>query len=238
VDTYIDQRRPSRPVGQNLADSLSSPAKNHPPGSISMREKICLGGSFNPIHHGHLICARVAAEAVGAKTIVVFPAGSPPHKPAHPDLALPQDRLEMCRRAVAGIPGFEIDDRELRRTGPSYTIYTARELRKDCWKEVSWLIGADMLNTLPSWHDAQALLREVRFIVMARPGFQFAWDALPTPFQSLRDNVVPVPQLDISSTDIRNRVRSGLPIDFYCPPAVCRYIHDHRLYQLPEKPAK
>jgi len=203
-----------------------------------MREKICLGGSFNPIHNGHLICARAAAEAVGAETIVIFPAGSPPHKPAHPDLAPQQDRLEMCRLAVAGIPGFEVDDRELRRTGPSYTIHTARELRKDGWSEVSWLIGADMLNTLPSWHEAQTLLREVRFVVMARPGFQFAWESLPTPFQSLRDNVVPVPQLDISSTDIRNRVRVGLPIDFFCPPAVCRYIHDHRLYQTAEKPAK
>ena len=203
-----------------------------------MREKICLGGSFNPIHHGHLVCARVAAEAVGAKTIVIFPAGVPPHKPAHPDLASSHDRLEMCRLAVAGIRGFEVDDRELRRTGPSYTIDTARQLRKEGWREVSWLIGADMLNILPTWHEAEALLREVRFIIMARPGFQFAWDSLPTPFQTLRDNVVSVPQFDISSTDIRSRVRTGLPIDFYCPPAVGRYIHDHRLYQTPETPAK
>jgi nicotinate-nucleotide adenylyltransferase len=201
-----------------------------------MQEKICLGGSFNPIHHGHLLCARAAAEAVGARTVVIFPAGAPPHKPADPQLASSQHRLQMCRLAVAGIPGFEVDDRELHRTGPSYTIDTARQLLKDGWNEVSWLIGADSLNTLPFWHDPEALLREVRFIVMGRPGTHFAWDSLPAAFQPLRDNLVQIPQLDISSTEIRRRVSANLPIDYFCPPAVCRYIHDHRLYQTPRTP--
>jgi len=196
-----------------------------------MQEKICLGGSFNPIHHGHLLCARAAAEVLGAKTIVIFPAGTPPHKANDPDLASQQDRLQMCRLAVAGNPGFEIDDRELHRSGPSYTIQTARQLHEAGWSEIRWLIGADMLNFLPNWHEPDSLLREIEFIVMARPGFQFNWDSLPANYQLLRDKIVEVPQIDISSTEIRRRVGKGLPIDFLCPPAVCRYIRDHRLYQ-------
>jgi nicotinate-nucleotide adenylyltransferase len=196
-----------------------------------MQAKICLGGTFNPIHHGHLLCARAAAEAVGAKTVVIFPTGTPAHKSAHPDLATAQDRLQMCRLAVAGINGFEVDDRESRRSGPSYTIDTARQLKASGWDEVAWLIGADMLNSLPTWHEPDALLREVRFIIMARPGNEFAWATLPPAYQALRSNVVTVPQIDISSTQIRQRAGAGLPIDYFCPPAVCRYIADHRLYQ-------
>ena len=196
-----------------------------------MREKICFGGTFNPIHHGHLVCARAAAEAVGAKTVVVFPTGLPAHKPDEAGLASPRHRLEMCRLAIAGVGGFELDDREVRRSGTSYTLHTVRQLRQDGWSDVDWLIGADMLNTLPSWHQAEALLGEVRFIIMARPGTDFAWSTLPPAFQALRKNVVQVPQIDISATEIRRRVGAGLPIDYLCPPAVCRYIADHRLYQ-------
>ena len=196
-----------------------------------MREKICFGGTFNPIHQGHLICARVAAEAVGAKTVVIFPAGQPAHRASPADLAPAADRLEMCRLAIAGINGFEIDDRECRRPGNTYTIDTARELKRDGWPEVAWLVGADMFNTLHAWREADALLREVRFIIMARPGTQFAWDKLPPAIRNLKPNVVDVPQIDISATEIRRRVGIGLPIDFFCPPAVCRYITDHRLYR-------
>jgi nicotinate-nucleotide adenylyltransferase len=196
-----------------------------------MREKICFGGTFNPIHHAHLLCARAAAEKVGAKTVVIFPTGSPAHRAGQTDLAQSAHRLEMCRRAVEGIDGFEVDDRECRRPGATYTIDTARELKKDGWSEVTWLIGADMLNTLPTWHQADALLREVRFIVMARPGTAFAWDKLPPAVRALEKNVVEVPQIDISGTEIRRRAGSGLSVEFFCPPKVCRYIAEHRLYQ-------
>jgi nicotinate-nucleotide adenylyltransferase len=204
---------------------------NHPEARQSMRKKICFGGSFNPIHHGHLVCARAAAEVAGAAGIVLFPAGSPPHKPGQRDLAGAEDRLEMCRRAIASAGGFEIDDRETRRAGPSYTIDTAAELKRAGWDEVTWLIGADMLNFLPSWHRVEELLKEVTFLVMARPGAELQWAALPPAFQKLRGNVVEVPQIDISATDIRKRVAAGLPIDFLAPAEVCRYIAEHRLYR-------
>jgi nicotinate-nucleotide adenylyltransferase len=193
--------------------------------------KICLGGSFNPIHHGHLLCARMAMEATGATGIVLFPNRVPPHKIHQADMAFPQDRLVMCRLAIEDIPGFEIDDRELHRPGPSFTIDTARELKRAGWDKVAWLIGADMVNILPQWHESARLLEEVHFIVMARPGWDFNWQTLPPSFQQLRNNVVSVPQIDVSSTEIRRRVRAGLPIDFLTPPAVCRYIKDRGLYR-------
>lgn len=196
-----------------------------------MRKKICFGGTFNPVHHGHLLCARAAAEAVGAGEIVLIPTGSPPHKPGQSDLAGSGDRLEMCRLAIAGIGGFAIDDRELRREGPSFTIDTARELRREGWGEVVWLIGSDMLNMLPRWHEPEGVLAEVRFLIMARPGAKLGWSALPAGFQKLQNNVVEVPQIDISATEIRRRVKAGLPIDFLTPAAVCRYIAEHRLYR-------
>jgi nicotinate-nucleotide adenylyltransferase len=88
-----------------------------------------------------------------------------------------------------------------------------------------------MLNTLPTWHQPVALIQEARLLIMARPGWTFDWDSLGPQFQALREQVVQVPQIDISATEIRQRVRTGLPIDYLTPPAVCRYIHDRKLYR-------
>ena len=196
-----------------------------------MREKVCFGGTFNPIHHGHLICARAAAEAVGAKTVVVFPAGIPAHKAGEEQIAPADDRLEMCRITLSSQAGFELDDREVRRAGPTYTIDTATQLKRQGWTEVHWIIGADMVNFLPRWHEIDQLLQVVQFIVMARPGWKFEWDRLPKAVQRLKENIVEVPQIDISATEIRRRVKAGLPIDYLCPPEVCRYIEQRGLYR-------
>jgi nicotinate-nucleotide adenylyltransferase len=195
-----------------------------------MLNRICLGGSFNPVHLGHLLCARAAAEAVGAAQVVLFPSGLPPHKSPQ-DIAPANDRVEMCRLAVRSATGYSVDDREIRRPGPSYTIDTVRELKSEGWDQAAWLIGADMLNMLPQWHQADALLAEARFVVMARPGWVFDWASLPASFKALRKSVVEVPQVDISATEIRVRIRAGLPIDFLTPPAVCRYIEERGLYR-------
>src|SRR5208282_2668157 len=133
--------------------------------------KVCLGGSFNPVHLGHLLCARAAAEAIGVQKVVLIPTAISPLKLREKDLAPSADRLEMCRLAIQGIPDFELDDREIRRGNTSFTIDTARELRQSGWPEVIWLIGADLLSGLPKWHEPDALLAEVRFVLMARPGW-------------------------------------------------------------------
>jgi nicotinate-nucleotide adenylyltransferase len=198
--------------------------------------KLCLGGAFNPIHHGHLICARAVAEAAGLDTVVLVPNHVPPLNKLHPqaiplELASPQDRLQMCRLAIADADGFEVDDRELRREGPSYTIDTAHQLLRDGWPQVHWLIGADQVQILPKWHEATELAKLVHFLVMGRPGSVIDWDTLPAQFRFLADRVIPAPAMDISSTLVRRRVAEGLPIDFLTPPAVCRYIEDHGLYR-------
>src|SRR5687768_763368 len=198
---------------------------------LTCMKTLCLGGSFNPIHHGHLICARAVMERAGYQRVMLIPSHQPPHKPGHANLAPAEDRLRMCQLAVQGSATFALDDLELRRSGPSYTIDTARELKQArAWPEVHWLIGTDMLNYLPKWHRAEDLIREVHFVVMARPGFAFDWQNLPAEFQPLREHVIDAPLIDISSTQVRERVRAGLPIDYFTPTAVVEHIRANRLY--------
>jgi nicotinate-nucleotide adenylyltransferase len=201
---------------------------------------LCFGGSFNPIHHGHLISARAAAEGAGYDHIVLVPSSQPPHKPGDVTLAAPEHRLAMTKLAVAGDPLFSVDDLELRRSGPSYTIDTVREFKRRAGKgrqQVDWLIGADMLLSLPSWHESMQLLREVHFVVVARPGWVFQWNALPQEYRKLQENVVEAPLIEISGSVLRSRVAAGRSISYFTPPAVCRYVRDHRLYQTPASPA-
>lgn len=192
--------------------------------------KLYFGGSFNPIHFGHLRCATAVAEAGRFSRVVLIPSAHPPHKPADPALAPATDRMAMCQLAVSGNSLFEVQDRELRRSGPSFTIDTARELRAEGQNPINWLIGADMLRLLPQWHQAEALVREVNFVIVARPGWNFDWNTMPQAFRSLESHVVTAPLIDISATDIRARVRVAQPIDQLVPAPVARYIKDHRLY--------
>jgi nicotinate-nucleotide adenylyltransferase len=137
----------------------------------------------------------------------------------------------MCKLAVAGVCGFEVDGIESQRTGPSFTVDTARELKRRGAGSVNWLIGSDNLYDLPLWHDLPGLLREVEFTVMARAGWTPDWNSLPAELRQLESRVATVPQIEISSTDIRRRVAAGLAIDFLTPPAVCEYIRDQGLYE-------
>lgn len=145
-------------------------------------------------------------------------------------------RLQMCRLAIQttdphrGVQ-FDVSDIEIQREGaPSYTIDTVRQLKQQGWPSVSWLIGADMLNYLPKWHQSAALLEEANFAIMARPGVPIDWNALPPEFSKLQKNVVPAPLLEISSTEIRCRVRQGQAIDYLTPAGVVDYIYSQRLY--------
>jgi nicotinate-nucleotide adenylyltransferase len=193
--------------------------------------KLCFGGSFNPVHHGHLICARAVAEAKGFDQVVLIPSALPPHKLHATELAGPEHRLAMCRLAVAGDPAFDVSDLELTRPGPSYTIDTALELRRRGWDRIAWLIGADMVPILPKWHRPDELLREVDLVVMARPGWSLDWSALPQPYQRLADQVVEAPLIDISATMIRRRVAAGRPIRYLAPHPVIDYIDAQGLYR-------
>jgi nicotinate-nucleotide adenylyltransferase len=190
-----------------------------------------LGGSFNPIHHAHLICARAAAEAMGFDRILLLPSAVPPHKTNQRKLAGSADRLHMAELAVAGHALFAVSDLELRRSGPSYTIDTVRQLKANGESQVHWLIGADAVMQLPGWREPEALLHEVTFVVMDRPGTAVEFSRLPPAYRRLESHRVTVPQLDISSSEIRRRVQAGLSIDFLTPPAVVEFIGQRGLYR-------
>ncbi len=193
--------------------------------------KLVFGGTFNPIHYGHLRCAQAVAEREDFDRVVLIPSAQPPHKPDTADVAPAADRLAMCQLAAEGNELFEVCDIEMRRGGPSYTIDTAQELLRQGWETVHWLIGADMLLYLPKWHRPLKLLSEVDFVIMARPGFTIDWSLLPGEFRQLQKHVVEAPLVDISGTDIRHRIRAGEPIDHLVPEAVAQYIGDRRLYR-------
>lgn len=192
---------------------------------------LCFGGSFNPIHYAHLRCCSEVAELRGSRQVLLIPTALSPHKLGHSDMASAEDRLTMCRMAAQSDPRFMVSDIELRRSGPSYTIDTVHQLQAQGHPRIEWLIGADMLAILPKWHRARELIRDATILIMARPGSPIEWESLPAEFQSLRENVVPAPLMDISATEIRRRVRVGEPIDELVPSAVAAYIHERGLYR-------
>jgi nicotinate-nucleotide adenylyltransferase len=190
---------------------------------------LCFGGTFNPIHHGHLICARFVAESVGFDRVLLIPSAQPPHK-AGDAIVAASHRLAMCRLAVAGEALFEVDDLELQRSGPSYTVDTAGVLKKRGMERVYWLVGADMVRYLPTWHDSERLRQEVDFVVLERPGSVIEWDSMPPSWRALRQNVVSAPLVDMSATEIRRRVKENRSIAYLTPEPVVRYIREHGLY--------
>jgi nicotinate-nucleotide adenylyltransferase len=216
------------PNDSSTTPNPSAAAGAHP------RRRLCFGGTFNPIHHGHLLCARAIAELSGFDRVTLIPSAEPPHKtsrPGMPDLASAQDRLAMCRLAVEADPLFEVNDVELKRSGPSFTIDTARELKRQAWPDVSWLIGGDTVDKLPSWHEALNLLAEVRFVIMGRPGSSIDWSLLPEPYQVLKSQVFVIPLIEISASEIRSRLYDGRSVRYLTPDPVTAYISNRGLYR-------
>ena len=185
------------------------------------------GGSFDPVHHGHLIVARVAAESLGLDELRFLPAREQPFKQGRHG-APAADRAVMLELAIAGSPGFAIERTELDRPGPSYTVDTLEALRaREPAANWTLLLGADAAAELGAWHRAGELPRMARIIVFGRPG-------APIPASPLIAGSVAVPAVDISATEIRRRVRTGLPIRYWVPDAVAEYMVRHRLYLDPE----
>ena len=195
------------------------------------------GGSFDPIHHGHLIVARSIAEQLGLRRIVLVPAAQSPHKSRI--CASGAQRLEMIRLAIAGEAMFEVSDVEISRGSPSYTFETLEELRRRHGRQtpLAWVIGADMLADLPKWLHARELIEQFEMIIAARPSvidldqtlIQLE-KSLGAPEGRLRRWVVRNPLIDISATDIRQRIASGKSIAYLVPPAVCNYLFSTKLY--------
>ena len=206
-----------------------------------MSERIGIfGGSFNPVHCGHLILAQDALEHMGLARVVFVPAAQPPHKPAVP-LAPPGDRLEMLRLAVAGDPRFEVSDEEIRQGGISYTVDTLRRFRANHPDAAPYfIIGGDSLRELHTWREIETILTLAEIVTIARPGVDLGrLDAatlrLPDPWPArLAANCVMGHLVEISSTDIRGRVARGRSIRYLVPDAVERYIQRMNLYDRQE----
>ncbi len=193
---------------------------------MSTLQKIGLfGGSFDPVHLGHLLVAQAACEEAGLQRLFFIPAAQSPFKPATMP-TLPVERLRLLRLALAGKSNYEIDDQETRRGGVSYTIDTVRDyVRRFPGAELFYLIGADHVPSLPKWRESAELARLVKFLVIPRPGQAEA--AFAPPFQGRALKGFP---LGVSASEIRARVKAGLSIDYLVAPAVAEAIRNYRLY--------
>ncbi len=182
------------------------------------------GGSFDPVHLGHITVVEAAAKALDLDVVNVIPAFRQPFKPL--PLAPPKDRLAMLQLAVGNSPRLVVDARELERGGTSYTIDTLEDLRATFPDDaLTLLIGADSADALPTWRSARRLRELASIAVLTRPGAK-------APSNDLVDCVVPVPAVDVSATDLRNRVGRGEAITGLVTTSVEAYIGDHGLYRL------
>jgi len=203
-----------------------------------MTQKIgILGGTFNPVHQGHLILAQDGLEHFGLDRVLFIPCAQPPHKTTE-HLVAPEHRLAMLRAVVADDPRFEVSTVELERGGPSFTIETLKVLRRMHPGDVFYfMIGTDALLELHQWRAIGELLELCEFVTMLRPGFpvehltEERLNLSPPWSRRLLENLFPGHAADISSTDIRRRVVTGRSIRYLVPDAVARYIAAQGLYR-------
>jgi len=188
------------------------------------------GGTFDPIHLGHLRAAENAREALALDLVAFVPSAVPPHRvsPASP----PGDRLEMTRLATTPYAGFAVWDDELRRSGPSYTVETVDAIvRARASDSFVLVVGADTWPEIPSWREPERLLSLVEVAVVERPGFRSGPEPKP-PFASSRGvRHVSGPGLPLSATAIREQARAGHSVRFLVPDAVADYIAERGLYR-------
>ena len=206
-----------------------------------------LGGTFDPIHVGHLDAADAARSALALDEVLLIPACDPPHRPSDPH-ASAYHRFAMAALAIDGRDRYRLSDLELRRGGPSYTALTLRELHDRGWRpsQLFFIVGADAFAEIATWHDYPAILDACHFAVIARPGMAATTALGRTP--GLASRVRPIAELagkdgstavvlveaktsPVSSSDIRSRLAGGKPLDGLVPSPVAHYIHLHHLYK-------
>jgi nicotinate-nucleotide adenylyltransferase len=187
------------------------------------------GGTFDPVHYGHLRPVEAARAELGLESVLVLPNPLPPHKLAEP-LTPYVHRKEMLRLALSEFPRLTIADYEEQAAGPGYTSDTVRRVIASLEpgeRELWLIIGADSLVELPRWKDPEALFRDVRVAVMPRPGVDL--DAVPPEFRA-RVRLLQTPLISVSATDVRRRLRQGGSVSELLAPQVIEYIRRHHLY--------
>ena len=217
---------------------------------MSARRLGVLGGTFDPVHYGHLDAAAAAQKALALEGVRLIPAHDPPHRPVDPR-ASAFHRFALAALAIDGRPGWQVWEGELTREGPSYTAETLRALHAEGWspRDIFFIIGADAFAEIATWYQFPAVLDHAQFVVVARPGTTLDAAVARTPELSGRIRsvaaaatvnagvdektgifLVEARTRDISSTGVRTRLAAGLPIDDLVPPAVARHIAAHQLY--------
>lgn len=196
-----------------------------------------VGGTFDPVHYGHLVIAEEIRFTLKLTEMVFIPAGQPPHKPQQIITAV-QHRMEMLQLAIASNPYFTCSRIEVDQPGPSYTVDTLRRLREE-WginAELYFVVGWDSLEEFSTWYKPMEILALLtRLVAIRRPGYveDAEYNARlesRLPGISQRLLVMPAPQLEISSSDLRQRVAEGRPITYQTPEVVEQYITEHKLY--------
>lgn len=199
---------------------------------LSMRVGV-LGGTFDPIHIGHLVAAEEVRAQLGLDRAVFVPAGLPPHKLSN-DISPVDHRLAMVKLAIASNPYFTVSRVDIDHFGPCYTVDTIELLRAELGPDIKlyFIMGSDSLADIITWHRPERLIRLCRLAVVERPGYRVDMEELERSLPGITSRVhfVNSPQLDISSTDIQRRVRQGLPIKYQVPEVVENYIYEHGLY--------
>lgn len=190
------------------------------------------GGTFDPIHYGHLVAAEEARSILKLDKVLIVPAGQPPHKTALP-ITPPEHRVAMVQLAIASNPAFVMSRVDLDRPGPHYSVDMVTRLRRELGPGDMYLIvGMDSLMDLPGWHEAERLMGLCYIVGVNRPGYTYDLAPLEksVPGISAHIQVLEAPQLEIASHELQERVRRGLPIKYQVPDAVEEYIHQHKLY--------
>ena len=193
-----------------------------------------MGGTFDPIHYGHLLMAEEARQAFALDEVVFVPNGRPAHKKEY-GVSSPEDRYDMTRLATASNPFFSASRLELDRPGVSYTIDTLRAFHAlyPQLEALYFITGADAVLEILTWHEHEQLARECRFIAVTRPGFMLERLEKIVNAEFLKSvSFLPIPGLEISSTDIRNRMHQSRSIKYLTPEPVEAYIKQHGLYRL------
>lgn len=193
-----------------------------------------LGGTFDPPHNGHLVLAEAALRQLQLAQVVFMPAKQPPHKLDDPISPL-GTRVAMLELALRGKTAFVISLLEAERPGPSYTVDTLREMRRDlpAQTQIFFIMGLDSLQNLPTWHQPQEIVKLCKLAVLKRPGYFADLDVLEQEIPGVKRAVhfVSAPEIGISASDIRARAARGGPLDGLVPRAVAAYIDQHHLYR-------
>lgn len=198
-----------------------------------------LGGTFDPVHIGHLFIAEEAHATLKLENVYFVPAGEPPHKMGEP-VTSAEHRVAMVRLAIAANEHFALSLVDVDRPGPSYSVDMVRLFRQALGKDakIYFIMGLDSFLDLPNWHRPDELIRMCELVVVRRPGYRqdVAMLECRIPGLSERARFVRSPMLDISSTDIERRVRAGQPIRYLVPDVIADYIYAHNLYHQPGQP--